>query len=63
MQEIIRSIKYVSQLNFSSINPVIALATSEPPKYPKSPVKPAAVPAAFLGANSKAWSPISITGP
>ena len=34
-----------------------------PKKYPKNPVNPADVPAAFLGARSSYCTPISITGP
>ena len=46
------------------MSPMTVLARmAVPKKYPKKPVRPAAVPAAFLGTRSRACTPTSMTGP
>src|SRR5437667_444868 len=38
-------------------------AIADPNTYPKKPVNPAAVPAAFFGTRSRAWRPMIMIGP
>ena len=63
MQQTIMVPKTPDQLQRSAIAPTPQPARDEPKTYPKKPVKPAAVPAAFFGTRSKAWRPISMIGP
>src|SRR3954463_11751771 len=47
----------------SAIQPTPEPAIAEPKTYPKKPVNPAAVPAAFFGTRSSACNPMIMIGP